>query len=95
MLIYVIINISTPQITNIFLLHFINIFKLTYYYIYEGDAEFVLELKTYLQTVECTESCEVYILNMKNYERLVTKRNSKTIDLLRQHAQVKLYGRIK
>ena len=59
-----------------------------------GDTEFVLELKTYLQSFVCTQTCEVFSLDTRNYERLVKRRNPRTVDLIRQSAEVKLSARI-
>ncbi|KAI0226631.1 hypothetical protein LSAT2_022920 [Lamellibrachia satsuma] len=49
-----------------------------------------LDLKTYLQTVTATQKCDLYALDMKNYERLVARRNPKTIVELRELAAMKL-----
>jgi len=55
-----------------------------------GDTEMSLDLKTYLQTVTATQKCDLYALDMKNYERLVARRNPKTIDDMRELAAMKL-----
>jgi hypothetical protein len=44
--------------------------------------------------VTCTQECEMYSLDLKNYDRLVTKRNPKSTELLRQIAEVKLTARL-
>ena len=59
-----------------------------------GDTEFMLDLKTYMQSVVSTQVCHLYALDMKNYERLVVRRNPKTIDMIREHAEVKLMSRV-
>lgn len=59
-----------------------------------GDVEFMLDLKTYLQSFVCTQTCEVFTLDTRNYERLVSKRNPRTKDLIRHGAEVKLSARI-
>ena len=49
-----------------------------------GDVEAVLGLGTYMQTVVCTSSSlEVFVLNTRNLERLITRKNPATLDLLR------------
>lgn len=59
-----------------------------------GDTEFALDMNTYIQSVVCTQVTDVFALDMKNYERLVTKRNPKTIELLRESAELKLSSRV-
>ena len=54
----------------------------------------MLDLKTYMQSVVSTQVCHLYALDMKNYERLVVRRNPKTIDMIREHAEVKLMSRV-
>ncbi len=61
---------------------------------FAGDVEFILDLKNYAQSVVTTHVCHLYALDMKNYERLVVRRNPKTIELLRQHAEVKVMSRV-
>ncbi len=61
---------------------------------FSGDVEFILDLKNYAQSVITTHECNLYALDMKNYERLVVRRNPKTIELLRQHAEVKVMSRV-
>ena len=53
-----------------------------------------LDLKTYVQTVTATHKCDLYALDMKNYERLVVRRNPKTIEKLRDMADMKLSLRV-
>ena len=62
--------------------------------IFIGDTELTLDLKTYLQSVICTQACSAYILDLKNYERLVVRRNKPTMDLIRQLAQLKMTCRM-
>ena len=53
-----------------------------------------MELQTYAQSVVCTQPTEIYVLDAKNYERLVQKRNPRTIEMLKARAQMKLYFRL-
>ena len=54
----------------------------------------MLDLKTYAQTGTCIQPCDLYSLSSKNYERLVTKRNFSTVQMLRDRVKVKLQARI-
>ena len=47
-----------------------------------GDTEMALELDTNLATVVSTATTEVFVLNAKNFDRLVTKKNPQTMRLL-------------
>ncbi|CAH1791914.1 unnamed protein product [Owenia fusiformis] len=60
-----------------------------------GDIEMVLPLNTYHHTIVTTSNCEAFILDVKNYERLVPKKNMGFIELLRKQFEQKLKGRIK
>ena len=62
---------------------------------FPGDAELTLDLKNFIQGVLCTQVCHVYFLNLKNYERLVVKRNKTTMDLMRELAETKLQSRMR
>lgn len=53
-----------------------------------------MELKSYLQTVVCTRPCEVFALNMHNYERLIIRRNPRSQELLLASALAKLDQRV-
>lgn len=53
-----------------------------------------MELQTYSQSVVCTQPTEIYVLDGKNYERLVQKRNPRTVEMLKARAQMKLYFRL-
>ena len=59
-----------------------------------GDTEFVMDLKTYLHTVVCTQNCEVFCLDRRNFDRLVARRNPSTLQLLRDGAEIKHLCRI-
>lgn len=59
-----------------------------------GDAEVISKLDTYMQTVVCTSSTQVYVLDMKNYERLVLKKNPATLQVIKDIVSDKLLGRM-
>ncbi|KAK2173403.1 hypothetical protein NP493_877g00021 [Ridgeia piscesae] len=59
-----------------------------------GDAEVLLDLDTYMQTVICTQKTDVLVLEMKHYERLLAKRNPRTIDKMMENLEVKLDSRL-
>lgn len=49
-------------------------------------------LNSYAQTSQCTETAEVFVLDHKNYERLIEKRNPQCLDAMREalHEKLKL-----
>ncbi|XP_060079954.1 uncharacterized protein LOC132559361 [Ylistrum balloti] len=49
-----------------------------------GDLELITGLSTYAQTVICTQEAEVYVLDQKNYDRLIEKRNPQVIDMMKR-----------
>lgn len=57
-----------------------------------GDMEMIFNLSTYAGTSQCTEVAEVFVLDQKNYERLIEKRNPQSIDIMRGalHEKLKL-----
>ncbi|XP_060070750.1 uncharacterized protein LOC132550677 [Ylistrum balloti] len=59
-----------------------------------GDIETLMNFTTYMQTVKCTANTEVYILDTKNFERLVGKRNIATIEIMRAKVIEKLKTRV-
>ena len=48
-----------------------------------------MSLPSYAQNVICTQEAEVYILDQKNYDRLIEKRNPQVIEILRAHVREK------
>ncbi|XP_041353721.1 uncharacterized protein LOC121371698 isoform X2 [Gigantopelta aegis] len=60
-----------------------------------GDIEVVLNLDTNIGTVVSTTDTEVFVLNTKNFERLVLKKNIKTLEKLRNGVLQKLIGRLR
>ncbi|XP_048730668.1 uncharacterized protein LOC125647883 isoform X2 [Ostrea edulis] len=54
-----------------------------------GDLEAVIDLPTYCYTVKCTQEAEVFILDQKNYDRLIEKRNPKVIEILKESVREK------
>lgn len=59
-----------------------------------GDTEILMNLSTYLYTIKCTANTEVFILDTKNFERLVGKKNMNTLDVIREYVKSKLKTRI-
>ncbi|XP_046349863.2 uncharacterized protein LOC124130870 [Haliotis rufescens] len=55
-----------------------------------GDTEICLGLGTYMQTVVCSTDTEVFILDMKNFERLVGRKNPNTIQMMKKLVESKL-----
>ena len=94
-------NALRPMITLIFYFrssnspnNFFNDIFSTFSSLVTGDTEFILSLKTYMQSVICTHVCHLYVVDVKNYERLVTRRNPKTVDWIREHVEMKLLSRV-
>nr|XP_022306331.1 uncharacterized protein LOC111112810 isoform X5 [Crassostrea virginica] len=59
-----------------------------------GDIEILNNLSTYMHTVKCTANTEVFILDTKNYDRIVGKKNSSTLDIMREYVKAKLETRM-
>lgn len=53
-----------------------------------------MDLETSLQTAKCTQRTEVLVLEMKHYERLLQKRNPRTIKAMKECLDLRLTGRI-
>ena len=58
-----------------------------------GDIEMVMNLPTYFHNVTCCTPSEFYVLNAKNFERLVTKKYPNTVDTFRLFVETKLKNR--
>lgn len=50
----------------------------------------IFGLSSYAETTQCTEAAEVFILDQKNFERLIEKRNPQSIDIMRDALHEKL-----
>ncbi|XP_071182163.1 uncharacterized protein [Mytilus edulis] len=48
-----------------------------------GDLEVAMDLDTYSYTVNCIQETDIYVLDQKNYERLIEKRNPKVVEKIR------------
>lgn len=48
-----------------------------------------MDLPTYCYTVKCTQESEVFLLDQKNYDRLIEKRNPKVIDIFKESVREK------
>lgn len=59
---------------------------------FAGDLEMTFNLNSYAQTTQCTETAEMFVLDQKNYERLIEKRNPQCLDAMREalHEKLKL-----
>lgn len=53
-----------------------------------------MELRTYMQSVVCAQVTRVFRLESKNYDRLFVRRNPRTVDLIKQGAEIKLHSRV-
>lgn len=45
--------------------------------------EVAMDLNTYSYTVHCIQETDIYVLDQKNYERLIEKRNPKVVEKIR------------
>ncbi|KAL4222922.1 hypothetical protein ACF0H5_018962 [Mactra antiquata] len=60
-----------------------------------GDLEMLCNLGTYLQTVRCTSDTQCFVLDTKNFERLIGKKNNaQTMDIMREYVKSKLHTRM-
>ncbi|XP_071161966.1 uncharacterized protein [Mytilus edulis] len=59
-----------------------------------GDLEMVLDLETNYSTVTCTANTVAMVLDTKNYDRLVAKKNQQTVIKMCQTAAQKMYYRL-
>ncbi|XP_060592955.1 uncharacterized protein LOC132747561 isoform X3 [Ruditapes philippinarum] len=60
-----------------------------------GDVEMLVNIDTYMQTVRCTSDTTCFVLDTKNFERLVSKKNNpQTMDLMREYVKIKLATRM-
>ena len=53
-----------------------------------------LDLDTYMQTAICTQRTEILVLEMKHYERLLVKRNPRTIEFMKEDLELRLKSRL-
>ncbi|KAF6032106.1 hypothetical protein EB796_009606 [Bugula neritina] len=58
-----------------------------------GDIELANGLPTYMQTVICEQQTEAFAIDLRNYDRLVTRRHAFTGRLIAQNALLKLSNR--
>ncbi|KAK3600727.1 hypothetical protein CHS0354_027222 [Potamilus streckersoni] len=59
-----------------------------------GDTELLVGLTTHMQTVRCTANTEVFVLDTKNFERLIGKKNPTTLDVMREYVKSKMKTRM-
>ncbi|KAL3842639.1 hypothetical protein ACJMK2_020630 [Sinanodonta woodiana] len=55
-----------------------------------GDLEITFKLSSNAETVQCTQEAEVFILDQRNFERLVEKRNPSSIEMIKATTHEKL-----
>ncbi|KAK3581466.1 hypothetical protein CHS0354_031791 [Potamilus streckersoni] len=55
-----------------------------------GDLEITFKLSSNAETVQCTQEAEVFILDQRNFERLVEKRNPASIEMIKATTHEKL-----
>ncbi|XP_067936759.1 uncharacterized protein [Watersipora subatra] len=58
-----------------------------------GDIELSTNLPTYMQSVTCEQYTEAFAIDLRNYERLVTRRHTSTGRYIAHNALVKLTNR--
>ena len=58
-----------------------------------GDVEVLMDLGSYSHTAICTQKTDVLVLEMRQYERLLVKRNPRTIDFMKESLELKLKSR--
>ncbi|XP_052066701.1 uncharacterized protein LOC127706242 [Mytilus californianus] len=54
-----------------------------------GDFEVAMNLNTFSYSVTCMEETEIYVLNQKNFERLIEKRNPQVIKMIKNFVMEK------
>lgn len=59
-----------------------------------GDMEVFLDLETYMQTAVCAQKTEVLVLELKHYERLLVKRNPRTIESMKENLEIRIQSRM-
>ncbi len=58
-----------------------------------GMCECIFNMPSYMQTIKCTESCDVYFIYKRSYDRLIAKRNPMCIKKMRENVYMKLRAR--
>jgi hypothetical protein len=56
--------------------------------------EVFLDLETYMQSAVCTQKTEVLVLELKHYERLLVKRNPRTIESMKENLELRIQSRM-
>lgn len=59
-----------------------------------GDIEILCGLNSYMQSLVCTTNTDVYVLDMKNFDRLVGKRNPTVLEMMKTYVESKLRTRM-
>jgi len=58
-----------------------------------GDVELAANLSTFMQSVVCEQESVAFVIDTKNYERLVSRRHQETVKLITHNAMLKLDNR--
>ena len=58
-----------------------------------GMSEIIFDYSTYMQTVKCSEDCDVYFIFKRSYDRLIAKRNPNCINKMKENVYAKLVDR--
>lgn len=58
-----------------------------------GDVELSTNLPSYMQSVICEQETEAFVIDLRNYDRLVTRRHAFTGRVIAQNALLKLANR--
>lgn len=74
-----------------------SLFRIIYLYplplISAGDIELSTNLSSYMQSVICEQYTEAFAIDLRNYDRLVTRRHASTGRFIAQNALLKLENR--
>lgn len=60
---------------------------------FSGDIEVLMGQDTYMQTAMSTQRTELLVLEMKHYERLLLKRNPRSIESMKENLELRLLSR--
>lgn len=58
-----------------------------------GMCEIIFDMPSYMQSVKCSEDCDVYFIFKRSYDRLVAKRNPNCIKKMKENVHMKLVDR--
>lgn len=58
-----------------------------------GMCELIFDMPSYMQSTRCVESCDVFYIYKRSYDRLIAKRNPNCISKMKDNVLVKLSAR--